>query len=206
MKLDAEYSIIKKARKDPQAFGIIFDTYYPKILAYTVRRTGSVIVAEEIVGETFVKALKSLPKFRWRGISIEAWLFKITVNEIKMYFRGSTHTTSLDEMYEQDGFEPVADYNLAEEAEEAQEKLARHKQFIQARRIIEELPPKYQEVLMLRYGEQKKISDIAQILDKKEGTVKSLLSRGLARLRAELSKKTLQRTEQKRIIKNERNN
>jgi RNA polymerase sigma-70 factor (ECF subfamily) len=42
---------------------------------------------------------------------------------------------------------------------------------------------KYQEVIALRYFEQKTNSEISDILDKNEGTVKSLLSRGLEKLR-----------------------
>jgi RNA polymerase sigma-70 factor (ECF subfamily) len=201
MSSDVEQLIIEQAKKDPQAFGVIFDRYYPKILAYTVRRTGSVITAEEIVSETFVKALQALRDFRWRGISIEAWLFRIAINELKMHFRNSRPTASLDEMYETSGFEPVSDYDLAQEALDAQERLAGHKQFIEARRIMARLPSKYQDVLLLRYVEQKKIREIAQIIDKNENTVKSLLSRGLERLRVELRQKSLQPKIYPRIIK-----
>jgi RNA polymerase sigma-70 factor (ECF subfamily) len=45
------------------------------------------------------------------------------------------------------------------------------------------LPVKYQEVIVLRFFEDKQIKEICQILDKREGTVKSLLHRGLERLR-----------------------
>ena len=46
-----------------------------------------------------------------------------------------------------------------------------------------ELPIKYQDVIMLRYFERKSVKEIAEILNKKEGTVKSLLSRGIRRLK-----------------------
>ena len=205
MQKDDERTIIEQAKTDPQAFGVIFDRYYPKILAYTVRRTSSVVIAEEIVSETFIKAYKNVSKFRWRGISIEAWLFRIAVNELRMYFRHNSQTVSLDELFQQEGFEPQADYDLAEEALEAQERLARHKQFVRAQELIRRLPLDYQDVLMLRYVEQKKVSEIAQIVNKKEGTVKSLLSRGLARLRTELARTPLQPNTHKRIIKGEGN-
>ena len=202
MQIDDEHTLVERAKKDPQVFGLIFDKYYKKILAYTVRRTSSIVIAEEIVSETFVKAYKNLPKFRWRGISIEAWLFRIAINELHMYFRRNPQTTSLDELYQVEGFEPQSDQDVAQEALEAQEKLARREQFIRAHEIIRRLPAKYQDVLLLRFAEQKKISEIAKIIDKKEGTVKSLLSRGLARLRTELSKKPVQPIKPERIIKN----
>lgn len=201
MQLDEERRIIEQARTDPEAFGIIFDEYYSKILAYAIRRTGHVPVAEEIVSETFVKALRGINKFQWQGVSIEAWLFRIAINEMRMYFRGKAPVASLEELYQQEGFEPQSDYDLAQEAVEAQEKLERHEQFIYARKLLSKLSPKYQDVLILRFIEHKKVGEIASILDKKEGTIKSLLSRGLAQLRDELSKKPPQPSVRKRIVK-----
>ena len=54
------------------------------------------------------------------------------------------------------------------------------------------MEPKYQEVLALRYFEQKPVTEICEILSKKEGTVKSLISRGLDKIRTliKLSDKT----------------
>lgn len=203
MQLDDERDIIEQARSNPEAFGAIFDAYYPKILAYTVRRTGSVVIAEEIVSETFTKALKNLPKFRWQGISIEAWLFRIALNELRMYFRSRPPVASLDELYQREGFEPQSDHDIAQEAVEAQERLERHDQFIRARELLGNLPSKYQDVLLLRFIEEKKVSEIATIVGKKEGTVKSLLSRGLTRLREELARRPLQPIPPRRIVKDE---
>lgn len=204
MELDDERRIIIESQTNPEAFGAIFDTYYSKMLAYTVRRTGSVVIAEEIVSEVFIKALKNLSKFQWQGISIEAWLFRITINEIRMHFRGSAPIASLDELYLLEGFEPQADYDVLQEALDAQDQLERHEQFIRARKLIHSLPTKYQDVILLRFIEHKKISEIAHILNKKEGTVKSLLSRGLARLREAISQQDMQPTKDKRIVKDER--
>lgn len=48
---------------------------------------------------------------------------------------------------------------------------------------IFKLPVKYQEVIVLRFFEKKKIKEIAEILGKKQGTIKSLLHRGLEKLK-----------------------
>ena len=45
------------------------------------------------------------------------------------------------------------------------------------------MPVKYQEVIALKYFEEKSIKEISEILGKKEGTIKSLISRGLQKLR-----------------------
>jgi RNA polymerase sigma-70 factor (ECF subfamily) len=174
------------AQKDPQAFAAIFDAYYSDILRYVVRRTNNVSLAEDITSEVFIKALRGISKFEYQGVPISAWLYKIATNELRMHYRKRHYTTSLDELLELHGFEPLAEVDLAIELEDAQNLLNRQQLYIQAHQCITRLPVKYQEVLVLRFTENKKISEIAQILDKKEGTVKSLVSRGLQLLRKEI--------------------
>lgn len=181
-----ERALIEQAKTDPAAFGQIFDKYYPKILNYVARRTGDAALAQDITAEAFTKALSKLSGFRWRGVSIEAWLFTIATNELRMYFRGQRHYASLDELQERDGFEPIDQRDLHQELIDAQEQLERNQVFHAAQTILRGLPVKYQEVLALRFVEGKKLGDIATILQKPEGTVKSLLSRGLVLLRKQL--------------------
>lgn len=203
MDLEAERLLIARAKTDPEAFGQIFDAYYPKILGYTIKRVGSVMIAEDIVAEAFMKSLKNLTSFRWRGVSIEAWLYTIATNEIRMHLRKHRFNASLEELYEQTGFEIEDDYDLVAEAEEAEERLERHQNFLQARALIAHLPIKYQEVLVLRFGEQKKIHEIAAILGKREGTIKSLLSRALATLRQQIKTQEAQPSPTGRIVDTE---
>jgi len=61
--------------------------------------------------------------------------------------------------------------------------LQRHEQFITILNGLKTLPIKFQEVISLRYFEGKENKEIAEILDMNEGTLKSLLSRGLEKLR-----------------------
>ena len=60
MTLEDEKNIVKKARKDPEAFGRLFDEYYPKILGYSLRRVADVNLAKDITSEVFYKAFKNL--------------------------------------------------------------------------------------------------------------------------------------------------
>ena len=66
---------------------------------------------------------------------------------------------------------------------EAEDKLKMHRDFLEIQEKISELEIKYQEVITLRFFEKKKIQEIAEILGKKEGTIKSLLHRGLEKLK-----------------------
>lgn len=183
MDLDKEKQLVEKALNDRMAFGVLFDHYYPVILSYAVKRTADAAAAQDITAETFLKAMTNLQKFKWRGLPLSNWLYKIATNEIRMYYRrGKYHPLSLDVLFE-DGLEFADEREFTEEIIDAQDRLERQADYRRARAALVTLPLKYQEVIMLRFVERKKISDIALILGKKEGTVKSILSRGLQRLR-----------------------
>jgi len=67
--------------------------------------------------------------------------------------------------------------------EELELELQKHEQFFFGMNVLKKLPLKYQTVISLRSFEGKDNSEIIEILGIKEGTLKSLLSRGLKKLR-----------------------
>ena len=73
--------------------------------------------------------------------------------------------------------------SLEQEIEQAESHLSKQSQFLALHKCITQLPVKYQEVLTLKYFEKKKIREISLILGKSEGTVKSLLHRGIKKLK-----------------------
>lgn len=188
--MSEERELVRRAQRNPEEFGAIFDRYYDPIFAYVVRRVGSVHASQEIVSETFFKALDRLWQFRWRGISISSWLYRIATNEIHQYVRAQKRRPfSLDILMEEQGFEVRDEADLLEEILAQERTLAHAQQWQEVRGVLETLPLKYQEVLTLRYFEDKKIAEIAEITGKKEGTVKSLLSRATTTLRAQCNHK-----------------
>jgi RNA polymerase sigma-70 factor (ECF subfamily) len=184
MDLSEEKELVRQAQKAPDAFAKLYDQYYPKIFGYILRRTANLEAAQDLTSETFFNALNKLWQFRWRNISFSSWLYKIATNEINQYFRKAEYkkSISLEELQEQ-GFEPVSSNNPESELIEAQEKLRQHREFREVQDKIVRLSSKYQEVIALRFFEQKQIKEICEILGKKEGTVKSLLHRAVEKLR-----------------------
>ena len=179
-----ERELVKQAQKDPEAFAKLYDQYYPKIFGYALRRTANLEAAQDITSETFFKVLKKLSQFRWRNVPFSSWLYKIATNEVKQYFRKAEYrkSVSLEELQEQ-GFEPISPHDPESELIEAQEKLKQHQDFLEIQEKIARLPVKYQEVIALRFFEKKQINEIAEILGKKEGTIKSLLHRAVEKLK-----------------------
>jgi RNA polymerase sigma-70 factor (ECF subfamily) len=184
MDLTEEKKLVRQAQKTPNAFAELYDHYYPKIFGYVLRRTASLEAAEDITSETFLKALGRLWQFRWRNVPFSSWLYRIATNEINQYFRKAEYkkSISMEDLQEQ-GFELVSPHDPESELIEAQEKLKQYQDFLEIQGKIVRLPAKYQEVIALRFFEQKQIKEIAEILGKKEGTIKSLLHRAVAQLR-----------------------
>lgn len=181
MDLEQEKELVEKAQNDISAFGVIFDEYYQKILGYVLKRTADIETARDITSEVFVKALNNLSKFQWKDVPFSAWLYRIANNETANHYRknGRKHA-GLDNIVNSITYsEPSSETELlAAEAE-----LEKHRDFLVLRKNIAGLPVKYQEVIVLRFFEKKPVRDIAGILGKREGTVKSLLHRGLKKLR-----------------------
>jgi len=184
----AEKQLVEKSRKDPEAFAELFEEYYPKILRYNLHRTANAEAARDITSEVFFKALKNLWQFRWKGVPFSSWLYKIASNEVNQYFRNRKYEpVSLEQAIEENKMPELASQNdLEKEIAAAQAELDKNRDYASIKGALLALPEKYQEVLALRFLEQKKIAEICEILGKKEGTVKSLLSRGVEMLRKKI--------------------
>jgi len=184
MDLSEEKKLVRQAQKSPDAFAELYEQYYPKIFGYVLRRSANIEAAQDITSETFLKALGKLWQFQWRNVSFSSWLYKIATNEVNQYFRKAEYrkSVSLEELQEQ-GFELLSPYDPESELTEAQEKLKQYQDFLEIQAKIVHLPAKYQEVITLRFFEKKQIREIAEILGKREGTIKSLLHRAVEKLR-----------------------
>ena len=179
MNLELEKELVKRAQNEPEAFSELYDLNYSKIFGYILRRVANIEIAQDITSETFFKSLKNIGKFKWRNISFSAWLYRIASNEIATYFRKNKYKpTSFEKIVE-----PTILSNPLEDFIEAEEELKKQKDFLEIQQKISQLPNIYQEIIVLKFFEKKKIKEIAEILGKREGTVKSLLHRGLEKLR-----------------------
>jgi RNA polymerase sigma-70 factor (ECF subfamily) len=187
MDLEKEKQLIEKARTDPLAFGILYDSYYPKIFNYLLHRLAKADIAADITSEVFFKAMTKLHTFTWHDISFGAWLYKIANNEIKMYYRKKERRFfSLEFLFEQHGFEVPDSEDIEQDYIAAEDKIAQYKQFKQIQQKLAELPLLYQEVLVLRFFEEKSLAEISEITGKNLNTIKSLIARGTEKLKKQL--------------------
>lgn len=184
MTLTEEKELLEKIKKDSTQFGILFDHYYKPIFGYVFRRVARYSLTQDIVAETFLKAFLKIKDFEWQGIPVLAWLYRIATNEVNYYFRKQKYNPVL--------YQSVLNPELmhfstsVEEEAQLENELQEHEEFRIIQAQLQTLDTKYQEVIALRFFEKKDIKEISGILGKPEGTIKSLLSRGLEKLRNRL--------------------
>ena len=84
-----EQEVIERSKKDPQAFGEIYEHYFDRIFNYVYRQTDDEELAGDLCSQTFVNALNHLHKYEFRGFPFSAWLYKIAGNEVNKHYRKS---------------------------------------------------------------------------------------------------------------------
>jgi len=184
----SESEWLARIKADPSVFSEVFQQYYHPIFGYILRRVGDFDDAADIAAETFLKAFRHIPRFTYRGISIKVWLYRIATNEVNLYCRHRRKQSSILSLQEVDSTQIVSQF-LEDDRAVLEAEMARHRQFLIILHYLRELPVKYQEVLALRYFEGKDNREISEITAMKEGTVKSLLSRGVEKLREKCNRK-----------------
>ncbi|CAA9547393.1 MAG: RNA polymerase ECF-type sigma factor [uncultured Thermomicrobiales bacterium] len=166
---DDEAAQIALAREDRRAFAPLYARYAVPVYRYCYRRLGSHEAAEDATAQTFALAIAALPRFR--GGPFRAWLFTIAHNVVVDAHRRRRPALALDSVAEPTDAAPSPeDHALAaEETRSVQAVLAR-------------LPPDQRRVVELRLAGLTG-PEIARVLGKRPGAVKSAQFRAYGRLR-----------------------
>lgn len=180
----SEAELVKQAKTNNEAFGRLYEIHYRTILTYAFRRTLDMPIAEEITANTFLNALKAMPRYNHRAPFL-AWLYRIASNELRMHWRQARRHSPTKEAERWRRWLGQVEF-ASPEIQDEEETAAAVRRYARVVRHLNELPERYQAVLSLRYIEELSYEEIASILGKRMGTIKSLIYRGLKRLRKRL--------------------
>jgi RNA polymerase sigma-70 factor (ECF subfamily) len=162
-----------------EAFGLEYlDSLYRYALVLTRQRTE----AEDLVQETYVRALQAYSRLR-EDSNVKGWLFTILRNQWLNELRRRRTRPQVDEV---DSDTQVVD-GLHGKFPDAQMALEGKEDAIRVRTAIGKLPSEFQEALILREFEELSYQEIATVLNCPVGTVMSRLGRARAKLRTLLS-------------------
>ncbi len=173
-----EEKLIKQAQKgDWQGFEDIVKRYQGKVYNMALMLTKDSMQAEELSQQAFIKVWKKIRKFNF-GSSFSTWLYRLVHNTYLDYLRSQTkrhqREVSLDLMYDIKSTDTPEDNLQKDELKDL------------VRRALDKLPPKLRLVVIYYDLSGLSYSEIASIIKRPIGTVKSQLFRGRKLLRKDL--------------------
>jgi RNA polymerase sigma-70 factor (ECF subfamily) len=157
------------AALEASAWRQLYDENYERVYAYAYLRLRHRADAEDVAASVFAEAVKGIASFRYRGIPVAAWLFRIA------------HHETVDALRRR-GVAPLALNGDVAAARVDEVSLAMHDVGV----AMGKLKAEHRDVLMLRFIEDRNVRDVAEILGKTPGAVKVLQLRALRALRRHL--------------------
>jgi RNA polymerase sigma-70 factor (ECF subfamily) len=173
---DEQCRLVERAREgDADAWERLYRNIYPRLRAYAARHGGAG-VAEDLVNETMARAVAGMGKFQWQSAGFDAWLFGILRWVCSEHRRraGRRREQLRREQSHCEGagayHQPGDDLELAED-------------HVEVRMAFERLKPAERELLELRVMAGLSADEVAVVLGKRAGAVRTAQSRALAHLR-----------------------
>lgn len=174
----ADQRLIQHAQQgDRQAFAELYARYQPAIYNYLYYRIDDPNCAEELTGEVFARMVQNIRGYRDQGQPFLAWLYTIARNLRIDYYRdnGKAQMVELDETFPSDEQSPVEALETRLKAE-------------CLKKVLPYLTDDQQFVILAKFVEERDNAEIAMLMDKPEGAIKSLQHRALATLRRVIEK------------------
>jgi RNA polymerase sigma-70 factor (ECF subfamily) len=165
----SEQVLLAQAKQlDSCALAEIYDFYGPRLYGYAMRLLGDACSAEDCVAETFSRFLQAVQAHRGPNDYLQAYLFRTLHNLVVDHYRHQpTIETMDDDSPSGENTEQRADQRLRQEC---------------VRAAIRQLTSAQQQVIALKFLEGWDNQEIALVLDKPIGAVKSLQHRALSHL------------------------
>ena len=173
MLTDARVLELVRAERRDEAIALLLPAFRRKIfgLAYSFLRDRE--AAEDVTQEVFIKLWRALPGFDGRA-AMSTWIYTIARNASLSALRARRPQSSLSDPQVMAAVEST---NPVPSADVSVDRAA-------LLRLVDQLPTKQRQVIMLFYMEARSHEEVAAMLAMPVGTVKTLLHRARARLSA----------------------
>ena len=165
-----EAALILAAKTSPDAFATLYDRTQPAVYRFAYSLAGNHTGAEDLTSEAYRRALVHLPRYEDRGKPFEAWMFTIVRNLARDGGRKKGREIPLMDHDEAQDDWPGVD--LIRTENRAAVKVA-----------VRQLPEVQRRVVVLRFGHEWSVKQVADELCKSEAAVKQLTYRAVNRLR-----------------------
>ena len=166
-------SLTRRAQQgDKEAFAQLYESYFDKIYRYMILRVGKTAEAEDMTQQVFVRAYKSIPSFKWKGVPFSAWLFRIARNLVIDHVRKEKKKPTV----------PFEESLVASDSNPHLE-VERRMDIEQLVSATKRLTEAQREVIGLRFAAGLSIAEVSGAMGKTVGAVKALQHSAIVALR-----------------------
>jgi RNA polymerase sigma-70 factor, ECF subfamily len=170
---DADILERLRARQFREAFAILLPRYRDKVFRLTFSMLRDRAMAEDTTQDVFLRIWRALPGFASQS-QLSTWIYAIAKNGCLSELRKRRPTVSLDQNDDEDSYNPAVAALAAPEADDSAT--------VSVGQLLEQLPERYRQAVVLFYMEDKSYEQTAASLGLPLGTVKALLHRARKRL------------------------
>lgn len=156
------------------AFATLYDTYVTQVYKFLYYKTYHKEIAEDLVSQTFMKAMEHIGSFDPAKGKFSSWLYRIAQNTFIDHYRARKFTVSMDEVF-----------NLAARGSEAGTAEARF-DLMRVQAYLASLDMETRDLITMRVWQGLSYAEISEITNKSEGAVKMAFSRALKQLKAQV--------------------
>lgn len=167
-------ALASRAKKEPGAFGKLYDLFVQPVYRYLYHRVGSRCDAEDLTSKTFIAAYEAMPDYQEEG-RFAAWLFRIARFKLVDHYRRKEPGLSLDKV----------DHRIQED-EDKVGRLIRDEELERLMALIRALNDEEQELIYLRFVFGFTYGEMGEFLDKSADAVKKSIYRLLERLKYQM--------------------
>ncbi|WP_343236690.1 sigma-70 family RNA polymerase sigma factor [Streptomyces griseus] len=167
---------------DREAFATLYNEHHAEVSRYIRGRVRDVHLVEDLVSETFLRALRRIETFTWQGREFAGWLVTIAKNLIVDHFKAARtrlefvigdalSAEAVSVSAEDTGLRELAAFEASETVSVA----------------LLALTPEQHAAIQLRYLDELSVTETASAMRRTEGSVKQLAHRGIASMRRSLA-------------------
>ncbi len=170
--------LVEQAKQgDADAFGELHDRYALRVFRFVYARVGNHQDAEDLTSEVFLRAWRSLHRYRSRGYPFSAYLFRIARNLLVDHYRR--------EQKDEQGAQQAAN-RLRHAVSNLDDDVIQKQEYATLYAALEQMREDYRDVLLLRFVSGLSSEETARAMGRSSGAVRVLQHRALKALRKRL--------------------
>ena len=172
----AVWALVQRAQTgDMDAFGEIYRLYYPSVEKYVFFRVRSRQISEDLTSETFLRALKRIDSFTWKGRDLGAWLVTIARNLVADYYKSGRYRLEIT-------IGDLLDADQADRDPGPEDAVITYLTNVDLLTAVQALSDEQRQCIVLRFLNGCSVAETAEAMGRNEGAIKALQYRAVRAL------------------------